>query len=104
MEEAACRVHEGIATQRSPSAPAADEIKIREETGMAIYKRGGVYWYNFVFNGERVQRSTKIGNKNTARDIEKAAWTQLARGEVGLPVEGEKKNLTVGELLDGLEK
>ncbi|MBZ5641594.1 MAG: site-specific integrase [Acidobacteriia bacterium] len=70
---------------------------------MSIYRRGGKYWYSFVFNGRRVQASTKVGNKNDARDIEKAAWTQLARGEVGLPVEGEKK-LTTTELLDALEK
>jgi len=71
---------------------------------MSIYKRGRKYWYNFVFNGERVQNSTKVGNKKDARDIEKAAWVQLARGEVGLPVEGEKKNPTVSEFADGLEK
>ena len=70
---------------------------------MSIYKRGGAYWYSFVFNGRRVQRSTKVGNKNDARDIEKAAWTQLARGEVGLPAEGENKKPTTAEMLDGLE-
>jgi len=26
---------------------------------MAIFKRGKVYWYNFVFNGEHIQESTK---------------------------------------------
>jgi integrase len=104
MEKAAGLVHEGIATQRSRAAPAADEIKIEEEIEMSIYRRGGTYWYSFTFGGVRVQRSTKVGNKNDARDIEKAAWTQLARGEVGLPVHGEKKYLTIGELLDSLEK
>src|SRR6185369_17406383 len=70
---------------------------------MAIYKRGGVYWYSFVFKKRRIQASTRVGNKNDARDIERAAWNQLARGEVGLPIEGEKKNLTPGESLDALE-
>jgi integrase len=71
---------------------------------MAVYKRGGKYWYSFVFNGRRVQSSTKVGSKKDARDIERAAWTQLARHEVGLPTEGEKNHPTVGEMLDGLEK
>jgi integrase len=31
-----------------------------------------------------VQRSTKVSSKKEARNIEKAAWTQLARGEVGI--------------------
>jgi integrase len=49
-----------------------------------IYKRGGVYWFEFRFNGERIQRSTKQGNKNIARDIESAFRTKLAKGEVGI--------------------
>jgi integrase len=53
-----------------------------------IYKRGGVYWYEFRFNGERIQRSTKQSNANVARDIEAARRTELAKGEVGI----EKRN------------
>jgi hypothetical protein len=34
---------------------------------MAVYKRGGVYWYEFLFKGERVRESTHQGNQNTAR-------------------------------------
>jgi hypothetical protein len=29
---------------------------------MSIFKRGSVYWYHFLFNGEHVQHSTKQGN------------------------------------------
>jgi integrase len=49
-----------------------------------IYKRGGVYWFEFRFNGERIQRSTKQGNANVARDIASAFRTRLAKGEVGI--------------------
>src|ERR1700680_3925612 len=110
MEDAACEVHEGPPSQRNPakrcfpSQSAKVENKNKEEILMAVYKRGGVYWFSFVFDGRRVQSSTRVGNKNVARDIEKAAWTQLARGEVGLPVEGEKKIPTTAEIFDGLEK
>jgi integrase len=51
---------------------------------MAIYKRGGVYWYEFVFNGNRVRESTNTGNQNAARQIEAARKTALAKGEVGI--------------------
>jgi integrase len=51
---------------------------------MAIFKRGGVYWFHFIFNGEHFQRSTKQGNPRVARQIEAAFRTALARGEVGL--------------------
>jgi excisionase family DNA binding protein len=28
---------------------------------MAIYKRGGVYWYEFVFKGERIREESRGG-------------------------------------------
>jgi integrase len=51
---------------------------------MAIFKRGRVYWYHFIFNGEHVQESTKQGNPRVARQIEAAHRTALAKGEVGI--------------------
>jgi integrase len=50
---------------------------------MAIFKRGRVYWYHFVFQGAHVQESTKQGNPRTARQMEAAHRTALAKGEVG---------------------
>lgn len=51
---------------------------------MSIFKRGNVYWYHFLFNGEHIQKSTKQGNPRTARQIEAAHRTALAKGEVGI--------------------
>ena len=51
---------------------------------MSIFKRGNVYWYHFLFNGEHIQESTKQGNPRTARQIEAAHRTRLAKGEVGI--------------------
>ncbi len=51
---------------------------------MSIFKRGSVYWYHFLFNGEHIQKSTKQGNPRTARQIEAAYKTALAKGEVGI--------------------
>lgn len=51
---------------------------------MAVYKRGDVYWFGFVFNGKRVQKSTKQGNKRVAETMEAAYRTALAKGEVGI--------------------
>jgi len=69
---------------------------------MAVYKRGKTWWYSFTFNGKRVQKSTKLENKREAENIEKAAWTQLARGEVGLEEKLEAERKTIGQLLDVL--
>jgi len=51
---------------------------------MSIFKRGNVYWYHFLFNGEHIQASTKQGNPRTARQIEAVHRTALAKGEVGI--------------------
>src|ERR1700738_4544512 len=50
---------------------------------MSIFKRGLVYWYHFVCNGEHVQESTKQGNPRVARQMEAAHRTALAKGEAG---------------------
>ena len=51
---------------------------------MAIFKRGRVYWYHFLFNGKHIQESTKQGNPRVARQMEAAHRTSLAKGEVGI--------------------
>ena len=51
---------------------------------MAIFKRGRTYWFHLWFNNEHIQHSTKQGNPRTARQMEAACKTALARGEVGI--------------------
>jgi len=51
---------------------------------MGIYKRGGVWWYKFMFNGQLVRHSTKQGNNKVAGNMEAAHRTRLANGEVGI--------------------
>jgi integrase len=51
---------------------------------MAIYKRGSIYWYKFTFNSEAIWESTRQKNQHTARQMEAAHRTSLAKGEVGI--------------------
>jgi integrase len=51
---------------------------------MGVYKRGGTWWFKFVWNGETVRESAKTGNKRSAEQIEAARKTQMAKGEVGI--------------------
>src|SRR6266496_2965779 len=46
---------------------------------MSIFKRGKVYWYKFMWNGEMIRESTKQGNDRKARQIEAAHKTRLAK-------------------------
>lgn len=49
-----------------------------------IYKRGKVYYYDFLYKGERYQKSTKQGNAQVARDIQAADRLKLIKGEHGI--------------------
>lgn len=51
---------------------------------MSLFKRGDVYWYEFVHNGRRYRKSTGVKNHRVAGDIERAFRTALAKGEVGI--------------------
>jgi integrase len=51
---------------------------------MAVYKRGRIWWYKFVWNGEPIRESTKQSNKRNAEQMEAAHKTSLAKGEVGI--------------------
>jgi len=70
---------------------------------MAVYKRGETYWFTFVFDGRRIQKSTKQGNRKAAFDIERAYRTMLAKGEVGIEPR-KKERRTVADLLDAVEQ
>lgn len=60
------------------------EINQGEENSLGIYKRGGVWWYKFMFNGQLVRHSTKQGNNKTALNMESAHRTSRAKDEVGI--------------------
>src|SRR5438270_9470049 len=51
---------------------------------MSTYKRGNVYWYKFMWDGQSIRESTKQGNDKIARQMESAHRTSLAKGEVGI--------------------
>jgi integrase len=51
---------------------------------VAIYKRGKYYWFDFIFNGERIQRSTHQVDRRVARQMEAACRTSLAKGDFGI--------------------
>lgn len=51
---------------------------------MRVYKRGTVYWFELVYEGQRYQKSTKVKNRRAAEDIASAFRTALAKGDVGI--------------------
>lgn len=65
---------------------------------MSTYKRGGIYWYKFMWQGRMFRESTKQGNDKVARQMEAAHRTSLAKGEVG--IREKKKVLTLAEFCE----
>jgi integrase len=54
------------------------------EAGMSVYKRGGVYWYEFWFQGQRLRESTGINNKTSAIRAEAIRKAEMAEGRAGI--------------------
>jgi integrase len=51
---------------------------------MRIFKRGSTYWFELVYEGQRIQKSTRVRNRRDADDIAAAFRTALAKGDVGI--------------------
>ncbi len=47
---------------------------------MAVYKRGGVWWYKFRFAGRMIRESAKTESKTVARNAEKQRTRELEKG------------------------
>lgn len=52
-----------------------------------VYKRGNIWWFKFVFNGQLVSRTTRQTNKKMAAKMEAAYKLKLQNGELGLSEE-----------------
>jgi integrase len=52
-----------------------------------IYRRGKIWWFNFVYNKEHIQKSTRQTNKQVARDAEAAERLKLVKGDLGIACE-----------------
>ena len=48
-----------------------------------LYRRGRVWWFEFVFNGHRIRESSKLRNKELARKVEAARRNAMALGAGG---------------------
>jgi hypothetical protein len=61
---------------------------------MAVYKQVGSknWWYQFIWHGKRIRKSTKQTIKRVTEQMEAAHKANLAKGEVGIR---EKKPVPV---------
>jgi len=66
------------------TAHAGAEMAGDNQSIVALYKRGNVWWYEFEFVGRRYRGSTRAGSQKVALQIEAAKRVMLAKGEVGI--------------------
>ena len=51
---------------------------------MAVFKRGGVYWHEFQFMGQRVRDSAHTSNRELAKSIERKRHTAMEESAGGV--------------------
>ncbi|MGD0630024.1 MAG: tyrosine-type recombinase/integrase [Terracidiphilus sp.] len=51
---------------------------------MTVYQRGGIWWYEFKFLGQRIRESSYSGSKNLAQRMERERRRSLELGNAGL--------------------
>ena len=71
---------------------------------MSIYKRGRVYWYKFMWNGEMVRESTKQGSDRVARCASR--YCGLKSGVFDRSIGGDKMAAAIARIaiLSGTER
>lgn len=53
---------------------------------MSVFKHGKYYWFEFVFRGIRIRRSTRQGDKEVAKSLEANERTRLAQNAAGIRI------------------
>ncbi|MHB8291705.1 MAG: tyrosine-type recombinase/integrase [bacterium] len=56
-----------------------------------IYKRGKIYWCEFIFDGKRHRYSCKTADKKVAEEVENAIRGEVVRGNFNLPQKHKPK-------------
>jgi integrase len=70
---------------------------------MSVYKRGGVWWYEFWFTNVRIRESTKASSKTLAKEAEKNRRRELEKGYNGISSEDRSKRVqTLSQAADQL--
>ncbi len=52
---------------------------------MSLYKRGDVWWYKFVFNGQVIRESAKTNSKTVAAEAERVRRREIEQSYNHIP-------------------
>src|SRR6201986_4537592 len=65
---------------------------------MSIFKRGGVYWYHFLFAGRHIQETTKSSSKTLAKAAEQKRRRELEERFNSLSDDRKERIRTIAEV------
>ncbi|MCE5308523.1 MAG: site-specific integrase [Acidobacteriales bacterium] len=60
---------------------------------MAVFKRGKVWWYEFIFAGRRIRESAKTSRKTVATEAERNRRLELEKTLAGIPAEKRENRI-----------
>lgn len=60
---------------------------------MAVFRRGRIFWFEFVFAGKRIRESAKTTRKTIAVEAEKRRRLELEKALAGIPVEQRENRI-----------
>ena len=84
-----------LSTCASAPAPHAEK-----EQGMAVFRRGEVWWYKFYFAGRLIRESSKSTSKTLARDAEKQRRREIESGFHNIGQAREQRIRSLKEIID----
>jgi hypothetical protein len=67
---------------------------------MAVFKRGGVWWYKFYFAGQFIRESAKSTSKTVSRDAENQRRRELEQGFHNLKQRRENRILLLRDVVE----
>ena len=70
----------------------------RRQHNMALFKRGNIWWYEFLFARRRIRESAKTTSKTVAKLAEQKRRRQLEDGFNGVEDDREERIRSIKEL------
>jgi len=73
--------HAFLVVNLEPSTSSVDPMSLKAALDVELFKRGGVWWADFRFNGKRLRKSTKPSKKTAAQEVATQMEQKLKSGE-----------------------
>jgi len=56
------------------------DFRLRKEANVSVFKRGSIYYYEFLYRGQRYRESTRLTNKTAALRVEALRKADVLKG------------------------